>query len=570
MRARWGLVTLVVASGLAALGQQPPEPADVLRRTQQHLLPDLARLPRYTCVQTITRKYFRAPFSHPRSCAGMIQAHDERTGELKSTGWDRLRLEVAIAEGQNVFSWVGAARFEDDNLEELAGRGPLGSGDFGSFLESVLSRATIGFKGEKAIHGRRLLEYSYDMPVSKSGYLVRTRTEWVPTAYHGTLLLDPGTADVAALTVRTAELPDSNPACQANSEVEYQRTAIHDRMVLVPKETRLNTLDREGSEAVSVTTYQSCREYSTKSRMLAVAPSHDAPGPGATGPPAPAPEPPASPISPDLRFDCRIITPINSDTAAAGDPVEGVLRSAINDKKNGFQIPVGARVRGRLVRFEQRSGMLDSFRIAVQWESIEVKGKPVPLRAIPEFLAGTGAVFVITDDTSPGGRTLVFHDERLRLQRFDWKWVTLAPGSAAKIGETGSDSGGIPTSRSVSAVMPRTVEIADSEFPIEAASGLNLKFSVPAGAKSVRLEGTFKPTGGSNDVAVFLFSEEEFVKGQSNQPASALYESGRTQSGTIDVALPPGAGTYFVVFSNNFPLSTPKVVQASLRLHFSL
>jgi hypothetical protein len=565
---RWALVTVVVASGLAALGQQPPEPADVLRRTQEHLLPDLARLPRYTCVQTITRKYFHAPFTHAHSCAGMIQAHDERTGELKSTGWDRLRLEVAIAEGQNVFSWVGAAKFEEDNLEELAGIGPLGSGDFGSFLESVLSRASIGFQGEKAVHGRRLREYSYDMPVSKSGYLVRTRTEWVPTAYHGTLLLDPNTADVVNLTVRTAELPDSNPSCQANSEVEYQRTAIHERMVLVPKETRLNTIDREGSEAISVTTYQSCREYSTKSRMLAVAPSHDA-----TGPPAPAPEapaPPTSPISPGLSFDCRIVTPINSDTAAAGDSVEGVLRSPINDKKNGFQIPIGAHVRGRLIRFEQRSGMFDSFRVVVQWESIEVKGKPVPLHAVPEFLTGTGAVFVIDDDASPGGRTLVFHDERLRLQRFDWRWVTLTPGTEAKIGENGNDSGGIPTSRSASAAMPRTVEIADSEFPIDAASGVNLKFAVPAGAKSVRLEGTFKATGGSNDVAVFLFSKEEFVKGQNQEPASALYESGRTQSGTIDVALPPDAGTYFVVFSNNFALSTPKVVRASLRLHFSL
>ncbi len=566
MRLGRAIVTVVVASGLAASGQQPPEPADVLRRTQEHLLPDLARLPRYTCVQTITRKYFRAPFSHPHSCAGLIQAHDERTGELKSTGWDRLRLEVAIAEGQNVFSWVGAAKFEEDNLEELAGRGPLGSGDFGSFLESVLSRATVSFKGEKVVHNRRLLEYSYDMPVGKSGYLVRTRTEWVPTAYHGTLLLDPNMADVVNLTVRTAELPDSNPACQASSEVEYQRTAIHDRMVLVPKETRLNTIDREGSEALSVTTYQSCREYSTKSRMLAVAPTHDV-----AGPPSPAPEPSPSPLSPDLAFDCRILTPINSDTAAAGDPVEGVLRSPINDKKNGFQIPVGTRVRGRLTRFEQRSGMFDSFRVVVQWESIEVKGKPVPLRAAPEFLAGTGAVFVMTDDTSPGGRTLVFHEERLRLQRFDWRWVTLAPGSEGKNGGNGTtDSGGIPSGRAVSAVLPRTVEIADSEFPIEAASGVKLKFSVPAGAKNVRLEGTFKATGGSNDVAVFLFSNDEFVKGQHEESASALYESGRTQSGTIDVALPPDAGTYYVVFSNNFPLSTPKVVQASLRLHFSL
>jgi len=561
MRLRWTIVAMVVASGLAVLGQEPPDPAVVLRRTQENLLAELARLPRYTCVQTITRKYFHAPFSHPHSCAGLIKAHDERTAELKSNGWDRLRLEVAIVEGQNVFSWVGAAKFEEDNFEELAGRGPLGSGDFGSFLESVLSRATTSFRGEKPAGNRRLLEYSYDIPTNKSGYLVRTHEEWTATAYHGTFLLDPNTADIVTLTVRTAELPESNPACQANSEVDYQRTAIHDRMILVPRETRLQTIDREGSESLGITTYASCREYSSKSRMLARGPSNGAD----TGPPLPPSEPPSSPVSPGLPFDCRIVTPINSETAAAGDPVEGILRSPINDKKNGLLIPVGARLHGRLTRFEQRSATYDSFRFVVQWESIEFNGKSVPLRADPDSRGWMGSVFVVADDEFSNPRTIVFHQERLRLQHFDWRWTTQPPVSDAK-----KSSSGRSPARAASLAMPRTVEIANSEFPIEALSGVNLKFSVPAGAKSVRLEGTFKTNGGgANDVAVFLFTNKEFANWQQQEPFSALYESGRIPSGTLDVALPSDAETYFVVFSNNFPLSTPKVVQASLRLHFS-
>ncbi len=55
---------------------------------------------------------------------------------------------------------------------------------------------------------------------------------------------------------------------------------------------------------------------------------------------------------------------------------------------------------------------------------------------------------------------------------------------------------------------------------------------------------------------------------QNQEPATALYESGRTKQAALDVPLPSDAATYYLVFSNDFPLSTPKVVQASLRLHY--
>lgn len=558
MRLRWVMVMVVAAAAPAALGQPSPEtshPEAVLRRARDRLLADLARLPRYTCVQTITRRYYRPP-GGPRSCARLIKEHEERENkdELPLRGWDRLRLEVAIADGQNVYSWVGAARFEEDNFEELAGHGPLGSGDFGTFLASVFRRATVSFQDEKVINGRRLLEYSYDMPAARSAYMVRSGAEWVPTAYSGTFLLDPDTADVVSLAVRTVELPEKNPACQAISEIEYGRTTIHDRVVLIPRETRLTTVDRGGGETLNVTTYESCREYSSKSRMLMSAPSDT------QSAVKPQPPPPVA-LSPGLRFESRIVTPVDSDTAAAGDPIEAVLRSPIHDKENNLLIPAGARLRGRLLLVGS-GPFLHSIRIAMRWESIEAGGRDVPLRARPEGLNPIGPVYAALDADAPDRRTFIFRTDHLRFSQFDWTWTTLASGS--------DDRDATPSGRR-SLPKPRTVELLEREFPVEASSRATFKFSIPESASNVRLEGTFSATGGdSGNVALSLFSSDEFAKFQTQEPATALYERPRTSDGTLDVVLPSEAATYYLVFSNNFPFSTPKVVKASLRLHYQL
>jgi hypothetical protein len=119
-------------------------------------------------------------------------------------------------------------------------------------------------------------------------------------------------------------------------------------------------------------------------------------------------------------------------------------------------------------------------------------------------------------------------------------------------------------------IIEHETAVVDNEIPIEAGKGVRFKVTVPAGATNVRLEGTFKTTSGDpKDVELFLLSGEEFEKWQNQDSFTALYQSGRTQSGTVDVNLPADFGIYWVLFSNNLPLSTPKIVQASLRLHFT-
>jgi hypothetical protein len=154
------------------------------------------------------------------------------------------------------------------------------------------------------------------MPIGKSSYSVKIPDGWAVTGYSGTLLLDPEAADLVRLIVRTDELPPVSSACQATSEVTYKRTPIHQRMVLVPHETRLYTITATGNESMSETTYANCREYSSTVKMIFGGETNSA-APAALA--IPVAEPPA-PLPPGLEFHAHITTPLASDTAAAGDP----------------------------------------------------------------------------------------------------------------------------------------------------------------------------------------------------------------------------------------------------------
>ena len=428
---RFGLVITTAALVLAGSAQQTLDPAAVLQRTGERLLDDLDRMPHYTCVQTIVRTYYAtAPESHRPSCSSLIKAHEARKHQPPVLGWDRLRLDVALVEGQSVYSWVGAPRFSDDTVDKLAGEGPLGSGDFGIFLSEVLRRSTLAFQGEQVLEDRKVLEYSYDIPLAKSGYLVKTSDGWKRTAYSGTLWLDPNTMDIARLTVRTAELPPSSYACQATSDVTYERTSIHERMILVPRETQLYTIHASGRESLSQTSFANCREYSSKSRMVFNNESGAALSPAST---KSTPEDSLAALPAGLRFGARITTPIHFDTAAAGDPIEAVLRSPLRDKNKALIAPAGARLHGRLRNVKWWSEPSDHFQLTVQLESVEIGGRNVPLNAVlypprsTTLMGNTASRMMLLkpDNPSLGGTFFFRGNDHFFLNQLEADWITV-------------------------------------------------------------------------------------------------------------------------------------------------
>ena len=419
----------------------PPQasPKAVFQRVRARLLDDLGRVPRYTCTQNITRRFFRSDLKSPQSCSAILTSRTERKHDLPLAVSDGLQLEVAVADQREVHSWPDASSFEEeDEIRKLIGNGAaFGSGDFAAFVGGIFGGpATIKFERELVVDGRSVFEYSFQVANSASRYQVDTKTGPVVTAYDGSFWLDPQGDDLVHLTVRTAELPKGTESCQAINEIGYGRIDIHGRNVLIPHKADLRIILRNGAEASTATSYSSCREFAAKA-VLRFDESDSATKTTIQSPGRAPQESSADPFPAGFKFDCRILTQIDSGMPA-GRPIEAILRSPIRDKKGVILAPRGSRIHGRLVRLAQHYSTYDFFEIGVRLESIEVNGAKRPLHAslVDQPLGpstphvsylGSPEVMVLPTGLLPNAGEFFFVREHLHVRGLNSEWVTTLP-----------------------------------------------------------------------------------------------------------------------------------------------
>lgn len=423
------ITALLLVSAATAFAEGPgADPSDLYRRVRQHVMDDISRLPNFTCVETVTRRVYASPANgRAPSCEKIVRERQTESPKQPLESMDRLRLDVAIADKQEVFSWIGAARFESTDLRQLVGGGQAIVGDFGSMLLAIFAQhPSMHFERERKIGNQRLFEYSYQTPVDASQYYLRVGTQQITTAYEGSVFLDPVAADVVRVTVRSAVLPESTGYCQVAKELDYVRLRIGAADALIPHEATSWALDRDGVDMSNNGVYSRCREYLGESVL-----SFDVPDKVQPASPTFSSKPLSQPLTipAGLRFDCRILTAIDSKTAAAGDRIEGVLRSPIVDEKGNVLAPGGTRVAGRLLGFVERPGgphERPSIEIEIQLRSLELSGTQVPFAADMVNLAGA---WLSLADRRPHVGTFVFHAKSLHLANLDSKWITAATSS---------------------------------------------------------------------------------------------------------------------------------------------
>jgi ABC-type oligopeptide transport system substrate-binding subunit len=114
-----------------------------------------------------------------------------------------------------------------------------------------------------------------------------------------------------------------------------------------------------------------------------------------------------------------------------------------------------------------------------------------------------------------------------------------------------------------------TTPVSSGAFTINQLGYSYFKLDVPAKASSVLLHGTFTASGGlGNTIEAFVFSESDYVNWQNRHEVNPFYGSGKVTMGTIDANLPPGAGSYYLVFNNKFSVLAPKTVRVNAELRF--
>jgi hypothetical protein len=355
---------------------QSANPSDSLERVRQQLLADISRQSRYTCVQNITREFYESDSKAPQHCVDTVGTGSSRNHSAKLISTDRLQLDVAIADNREIHAWPGTAKFSEEEIQELAGNGgPFGSGDFAAFIAGIFGgSAAIRFEQSRTLNRHTLYEYTFEVLQNASNYAIATAAGTIATAYSGSFLIDPQTTDLVELTVRTAELPFTD-ACQAASVIRYQRFAIRGNAVLIPSETELRTIFRDGTEVVGITSYSSCHEYTSHSRLRFDVEDVSAKA-VATGTPT------LRPLTPGLTFQARIVTPFDS-TTTAGQTIEAVLRAPIIDRNGETLALAGARIHGRIVRFIEYKRPHNYFEADIRLDAIEINGIEIPLFATP-------------------------------------------------------------------------------------------------------------------------------------------------------------------------------------------
>ncbi len=132
--------------------------------------------------------------------------------------------------------------------------------------------------------------------------------------------------------------------------------------------------------------------------------------------------------------------------------------------------------------------------------------------------------------------------------------------------------------------------VLQTPFSVSAHTFRYYKFSLPPGSLNVAIIGQFsassdtsknhsdrknadkdnadKDKDADTNIEVYVLSEPAFTVWQNGYATSSVYESGRVSEGTMQAELPPGAGIYYLVFSNKFAPKAAKNVNATVLLRY--
>ena len=314
---------------LAAAAGAGDDPAALLAGIRQHMAENLARLPNYTCRETIERT---GGDGGPRHLAFL----------------DRLRVEVAYVGGRELYALPGEDQFEDRPLDEIVGSGgAISTGDFATHAHVVFATNAPQFTwaGEEQRGGRTVVRYDFRVPLRKSGYAIRTGARPVLVAYEGFVLADRETLDPVQLEVHALDLPAGLKLRDAWESIRYSEVRIAGTPFLLPESAELSMTESKGYESRNLTRFEQCREYAGESIVR-----FDVGGAGAGA--AHAAEPIALP--PKLTIEATLRDPIDWSSAARGDLVYLVVASPA--KRSGrVLVPKGALLTGRVTQLALRN-----------------------------------------------------------------------------------------------------------------------------------------------------------------------------------------------------------------------
>jgi hypothetical protein len=332
-------------AGTLTLAADLPPDLVLLQRARTRMAQNLARLPNYTCLQTIERLIRRAPHKKP---------------ELV----DLVRLEVALVEGRELFAWPGSREFVDRDLSTMVVGGAIGNGNFALHAKAVFQSSAPRFTyiGERARAGRRTLQWDFVVPQMLSGYMLRSNQQEAIVGYQGSFWVDADTLDLIRLEVRADDIPDRLRLYMASDAVEYARTPIGSEEFLLPEMSELVLVDWNGMDNRNRTRFTKCRQYSGESTLIFEDPA----------PESENAEPLRTLVAPaNVALEVALDTPIRVGESAVGDPVTAKLTKAAK-LGAGIVAPKGSLLHGRITLLRQQQGVrIAGYAVGLRFSELE-------------------------------------------------------------------------------------------------------------------------------------------------------------------------------------------------------
>ncbi|MEO8100501.1 MAG: hypothetical protein ABI811_22575 [Acidobacteriota bacterium] len=381
---RFVLIALLILPAWAQLSGSAPE-ALLLARVREKMMDNLTNQPDYTCLETVER---------------MRQAPGG--GFLMQ---DTLRLEVALVDSKEMFSWPGAKEFEDKDIRELVSSGMFGNGNYGIYNRMLFLGAGPAFvyHGEVPINGRPAARYDFQVKATRSGYHLSVGQHEAVVGFHGSIFADPATADLRRVEIYADDIPLELGLTSSEDSIDYVRAWIGDQEFLLPSDSTLRMVTHD-SDSRNHVRFSGCRKFSGESSLI----FDDAEIEALSATPVEVRE---ATLPVDVLLPLEIRSELKLTESAVGDVVTAMLTSDIRRGREKVA-PKGAVAKGRVVQLDR---FASGYVLDIRFTDLEWPGGHATVKAVferPGGLAITmGRNFQVTPDgqmcfASPGPRTL--------------------------------------------------------------------------------------------------------------------------------------------------------------------
>lgn len=371
---RYSIICLALARLLSAasVDNSGVDPDRLLKLAVQRVKENTVALSRLTCEEHTSRAYYVAPSpkAAKESAEKLAESKDSAaslpplltlTLDGKNLLWsDRIRVELSLFNGRDVFSWPGGASFDSD-LDNLVTNGATLSGVLGPFDLSLLANDTdpglFHFERTLTALGVTLAEYSYEIAVAKSHLVIPYPSgKQIVVPYRGFFLIDTSTGDLRRHCIELEQFPKGTELSRAAIATDYASHPITGLAAFAPVASSMRLLFERGQLSVNNMSYVNCRQFQSESTLSFGSVKQDAPSDKPSRIAEQLPDLPK-----DRTLKVSLDSPIDSDTAAAGDPIQAHVTNSVKDKSGHVVIPAGAVLYGRILRIVQYAPPYNSF-----------------------------------------------------------------------------------------------------------------------------------------------------------------------------------------------------------------